>query len=131
MEDCVELTAIVIALALLEYSVITILCGRARARCGVVAPATIGDPIFERYFRAQQNTLEQLIVFVPAMLLFGRYVSVPIGAGVGLVFIVGRALFARGYYRDPPTRASGFGLSLLSNGVLLLGGLIGAVVAYC
>jgi uncharacterized membrane protein YecN with MAPEG domain len=131
MEDCVELTAIVIALALLEYSVITILCGRARARCGVVAPATSGDPIFERYFRAQQNTLEQLIVFVPAMLLFGRYVSVPIGAGVGLVFIVGRALFARGYYRDPPTRASGFGLSLLSNLVLLLGGLIGAVVAYC
>jgi uncharacterized membrane protein YecN with MAPEG domain len=127
----VELTAIVIALALLEYSVITILCGRARARCGVVAPATSGDPIFERYFRAQQNTLEQLIVFVPAMLLFGRYVSVPIGAGVGLVFIVGRALFARGYYRDPPTRASGFGLSLLSNLVLLLGGLIGAVVAYC
>ncbi len=125
-----ELTAIVIALALLEYSVITILCGRARARCGVVAPATSGDPIFERYFRAQQNTLEQLIVFVPAMLLFGRYVSVPIGAGVGLVFIVGRALFARGYYRDPPTRASGFGLSLLSNLVLLLGGLIGAVVAY-
>ena len=125
-----ELTAIVIALALLEYSVITILCGRARARCGVVAPATSGDPIFERYFRAQQNTLEQLIVFVPAMLLFGRYVSVPIGAGVGLGFIVGRALFARGYYRDPPTRASGFGLSLLSNGVLLLGGLIGAVVAY-
>jgi uncharacterized membrane protein YecN with MAPEG domain len=131
MEDRVELTAIVIALALLEYSVITILCGRARARCGVVAPATSGDPIFERYFRAQQNTLEQLIVFVPAMLLFGRYVSVPIGAGVGLVFIVGRALFARGYYRDPPTRASGFGLSLLSNLVLLLGGLIGAVVAYC
>jgi uncharacterized membrane protein YecN with MAPEG domain len=130
MEDRMELTAIVIALALLEYSVITILCGRARARCGVVAPATSGDPIFERYFRAQQNTLEQLIVFVPAMLLFGRYVSVPIGAGVGLVFIVGRALFARGYYRDPPTRASGFGLSLLSNLVLLLGGLIGAVVAY-
>lgn len=131
MEDRVELTAIVIAVALLEYSVITILCGRARARCGAVAPATSGDPIFERYFRAQQNTLEQLIVFVPAMLLFGRYVSVPIGAGLGLVFIVGRALFARGYYRDPPTRASGFGLSLLSNGVLLLGGLIGAVVAYC
>ncbi|MFB3117338.1 MAG: MAPEG family protein [Myxococcota bacterium] len=126
-----ELTAIVIALALLEYSVITILCGRARARCGVVAPATSGDPIFERYFRAQQNTLEQLIVFVPAMLLFGHYVSAPIGAGLGLVFIVGRALFARGYYRDPPTRASGFGLSLLSNLVLLLGGLIGAVVAYC
>ena len=125
-----ELTAIVIALALLEYSVITILCGRARARCGVVAPATSGNPTFERYFRAQQNTVEQLIIFVPAMLLFGQYVSAPIGAGLGLVFIIGRALFARGYYRDPPKRASGFGLSLLSNLVLLLGGLIGAVIAY-
>jgi hypothetical protein len=125
-----ELTAIVIALALLEYCVITILCGRARGRCGVVAPATIGDPIFERYFRVQQNTVEQLIIFVPAMLFFGHYVSVPIGAGLGLVFILGRAQFARGYYRDPPKRAMGFGLSLLSNLVLLLGGLIGAVVAY-
>jgi uncharacterized membrane protein YecN with MAPEG domain len=57
-------------------------------------------------------------------------VSVPIGAGLGLVFILGRALFARGYYQDAPKRASGFGLSLLSNLVLLLGGLIGAVVAY-
>ncbi len=125
-----ELTAIVIALALIEYCVFTILCGRARVRCGVVAPATSGDPVFERYFRTQQNTVEQLIIFVPAMLLFGHYVSEPIGAGIGLVFILGRALFARGYYRDAPKRASGFGLSLLSNLALLLGGLIGAVVAY-
>jgi len=57
----VELTAIVIALALLEYVVFTLLCGRARARHGVVAPATSGDPTFERYFRVQQNSVEQLI----------------------------------------------------------------------
>ena len=125
-----ELTAIVIGLALLEYTVFTMLCGRARARCGVVAPATSGNPTFERYFRVQQNSVEQLILFVPAMFLFGHYVSVPIGAGLGLVFILGRALFARGYYQDAPKRASGFGLSLLANLVLLLGGLIGAVVAY-
>jgi uncharacterized membrane protein YecN with MAPEG domain len=126
----VELTAIVIGLALIEYSVFTMLCGRERGRCGVVAPATSGDPTFERYFRVQQNSVEQLIIFVPAMLLFGHYVSAPIGAGLGLVFILGRALFARGYYEEPPKRAAGFGLSLLSNLVLLLGGLIGAVVAY-
>ena len=89
-----ELTTITIALALLEYTVFTMLCGRARARCGIVAPATSGDPTFERYFRVQQNSVEQLIIFVPAMLLFGHYVSAPIGAGLGLVFILGRALFA-------------------------------------
>jgi len=125
-----ELTAIAIGLALLEYAVFTMLCGRERARCGVVAPATTGNPTFERYFRVQQNSVEQLVIFVPAMFLFGRYVSEPIGAGLGLVFILGRALFARGYYQDPPKRALGFGLSLLSNLVLLLGGLIGAVIAY-
>ncbi len=125
-----ELTAIVIGLALVEYVVFTMLCGRARGRCGVVAPATTGDPTFERYFRVQQNSVEQLILFVPAMFLFGHYVSAPIGAGIGLVFILGRALFARGYYEHAPKRAAGFGLSLLSNLVLLLGGLIGAVVAY-
>ena len=125
-----ELTAIVIGIALLEYAVFTMLCGRARARSGVVAPATSGDPTFERYFRVQQNSVEQLIIFVPAMLLFGHYVNAPIGAGLGLVFVLGRALFARGYYRDPPKRATGFGLSLLSNLALLLGGLIGAVIAY-
>ena len=125
-----ELTAIVIGLALIEYSVFTMLCGRERGRCGVVAPATSGDPTFERYFRVQQNSIEQLVIFVPAMFLFGHYVSAPIGAGLGLVFILGRALFARGYYEEPPKRAAGFGLSLLSNLVLLLGGLIGAVVAY-
>jgi uncharacterized membrane protein YecN with MAPEG domain len=95
-----------------------------------VAPATSGDPTFERYFRVQQNSVEQLILFLPAMLLFAHYVSAPIGAGLGLVFILGRALFARGYYQDPPKRAVGFGLSLLSNLGLLLGGLIGAVIAY-
>jgi uncharacterized membrane protein YecN with MAPEG domain len=126
----VELTAIVIGLALIEYSVFTMLCGRERGRCGVAAPSTSGDPTFERYFRVQQNSVEQLIIFVPAMFLFGHYVSAPIGAGLGLVFILGRALFARGYYEEPPKRAAGFGLSLLSNLVLLLGGLIGAVVAY-
>ncbi len=64
------------------------------------------------------------------MLLFGHYVSAPIGAGLGLVFVLGRALFARAYYRDPPKRALGFGFSLLANLVLTLGGLIGAIVAY-
>jgi glutathione S-transferase len=125
-----ELISIVIALALVEYAAFTMLCGRQRARAGVKAPATVGDPTFERYFRVQQNSIEQLVIFVPAMLLFGHYVSVPIGAGIGLVFILGRGLFARGYYRDAPKRAAGFGLSLLSNLVLLLGGLVGAVVAY-
>jgi glutathione S-transferase len=125
-----ELTGIVIGIALIEYIVIVFLCGQARARSGVAAPATSGDLTFERYFRVQQNTLEQLIVFLPSMLLFGVYVSSPVGAGLGLVFVVGRALYARGYYRDPAQRGPGFGLTMLANIALCVGGTIGAVVAY-
>ena len=124
------LIGIVIGLALLEYFATVFLCGKARARYGITAPATTGDPTFERYFRVQQNTMEQLIIFLPAILLFGAYVNQPIGAGLGLVFILGRGLYARGYYRDPAERGIGFGLSVLSNLVLALGGLIGALVAY-
>jgi len=122
--------AAVAVLALLEFMVFTALTGYARVKYKIDAPAISGHPIFERYFRVQQNTLEQLIIFIPAMFLFAHYLSVPVGAGLGLVFILGRALFARGYYRDAPKRALGFGLSLLSNLVLLLGGLIGALIAY-
>jgi uncharacterized MAPEG superfamily protein len=124
------LIGIVIGLALLEYTATVYLCGQARARYGIAAPSTTGDPTFERYFRVQQNTMEQLILFLPAILLFGRYVDETIGASLGLVFILGRALYARAYYRDPAARGLGFGLTALSNLVLALGGLIGALVAY-
>ena len=62
---------IVIGIALLEYFATAFLCGKARVRYGIAAPATTGDPTFERYFRVQQNTMEQLILFLPAILLFG------------------------------------------------------------
>ncbi len=125
-----ELTGIVIGIALIEYIVIVFLCGQSRARSGVAAPATSGNLEFERYFRVQQNTLEQLIVFIPAMLLFGAYVSFPVGAGLGLVFVLGRALYARGYYRDPAQRGPGFGLTMLANITLSIGGTVGAIMAY-
>lgn len=125
-----ELTGIVIGIALIEYIVIVFLCGQARARRGVPAPSTSGDLDFERYFRVQQNTVEQLVVFLPAMWLFGSYVSHPVGAGLGLVFVVGRAHYARGYYRDPAQRGPGFGLTILANVTLSVGGTVGALVAY-
>ena len=45
-----ELVVIVGLLALIEYWVFLMLCGNARGRFGVAAPATTGHPIFERYF---------------------------------------------------------------------------------
>jgi len=120
-------TAIVALLALLEYMIIGLLCGQARARYDVKAPATTGHPIFERWYRVQMNTLEQLIIFLPALFLFARYVSPAWAGWIGLLFIAGRAIYARSYVADPASRSVGFGLSFVPNVLLVLGALLGAI----
>ncbi len=119
-------TAVVTALALIQYMVLSMRVGQARGQYGVEAPAITGHPVFERHFRVHQNTLEQLIVFVPALWLFAYYVSNRLAAVLGLVFIVGRQLYASGYVADPKQRSTGFGVSMVASALLLLGGLLGA-----
>ncbi len=123
------LVAVVIALAVLEFLVFGMLVGRARVRCGVQPPATTGHPVFERYFRVQQNTMEQLVVFIPSVWLFGLYVSPLWAAGLGVLFVIGRALYLTGYVEEPRKRFAGFGLSFLPNVILALGALVGAVLS--
>lgn len=122
-----DFVAVVAALALLEYIIISTLTGQARGRYGVKAPAVTGHPIFERWMRVQQNTIEQLVVFLPALFLFAGYVSRTWAAVLGLVFIVGRAIYARSYVADPDSRSLGFGLTFIPNVILVLGALLGAI----
>jgi hypothetical protein len=70
--------------------------------------------------------MELLVVFVPSIWLFGRYVSPQIGAAIGAVYLVGRLLYVRSYVRDPAAREAGFGLSVLPTLVLLVGAMVGA-----
>ena len=124
-----DAVAIVAALVLIEYMGIVWFTGQARGRHGVAAPAITGHPVFERWLRVQSNTVEQLVIFFPGLWMFSHYVSAAAGAALGLVSLVGRFLFARGYVADPAKRGPGFILSYLSNAVLVLGGLIGAIAA--
>ena len=121
-----EPVATVIVVALLEYVVFGALVGRARGLYGVKAPAVSGHEIFERYFRVHQNTLELLVSFVPAMWLFGLYVSPAWAAWLGLLYVAGRVVYLLGYVRDPAKREIGFALSVLPIVVLLVGALWGA-----
>jgi glutathione S-transferase len=120
---------LVIVLALVEFVVFGFAVGRARTRYRVPAPATAGHEVFERYYRVQMNTLEQLVLFLPAIVLFGRYLSAPVAAALGSLFIVGRVLYFRGYVRSPEKRHFGFGLSFFPNVALLVGALIGVLRA--
>lgn len=118
---------IVTALALLQYLVFGFRVGKARGRYGVKAPAVTGNEVFERHFRVHQNTLEQLVVLVPGLYLFSHYFHPWIAAALGLVYLIGRELFAAAYVRDPAKREIGFSLSFLPSVILILGGFLGAV----
>lgn len=118
---------IVTALALLQFVVFGFKVGKARGRFGIKAPAISGNETFERYFRVQQNTLEQLIVFVPGLYLFSHYYSPLVAAVIGVIYLVGRELYSMTYVKDPAKREIGYGLTFLPTVILVLGGLFGAV----
>ncbi|HEV3114768.1 MAG TPA: MAPEG family protein [Candidatus Binataceae bacterium] len=77
-----------------------------------------------------QNTMEQLIVFIPTLLLFSYYVSVRFGAILGVLFLIARAVYAFGYVRDPEQRAYGAGLTMVVNLILVIGSLIGLLAVH-
>jgi hypothetical protein len=114
-----------ILLALVQYIFLTWQVGSARVKYGIDAPRTTGSDAFERVFRVQQNTLEQLIVFIPGMLLFAHFVS-PLWALLpGALYIVGRQMYARSYAADAKKRGPGATISILASMVLVLGAIIG------
>jgi len=117
----------VVLLAILQYMVVGMLVGRARVRYGVAAPACTGHPMFERWFRVHQNSLEMLIAFVPAIWLFGWWVSPTWAVAIGLLFVAARIIYSVQYISDPKTRTFGAGLSFLSVLALVVGGIVGLV----
>ncbi len=121
-----ELIAIVTGLAVLQVFFFAFQVGGARVKYEIDAPAMSGNPDFERVFRVHANTVEQLVVFLPGLWMFGYYVNSQIGAGIGLLFIIGRFVYRGAYLGDPKNRAAGFGIGALSMMVLVVGGMIGA-----
>jgi uncharacterized membrane protein YecN with MAPEG domain len=115
--------AIVSLLALLTYFWMSTEVAGARRKSGIAAPATTGDPVLERTIRAHYNTLEWLPIFLVSMWLFAIYWSDLVAALVGLVWIVGRIIYQRGYVADAAKRAPGFLIQALACAVLLFGAL--------
>jgi glutathione S-transferase len=121
--------ALVTVLALLEFQWFGWMVAKARRQFGIKPPATTGNEVFDRYFRVQMNTLEQLVMFLPALWMFAYFVSPIWAAALGAVFVIGRAIYAASYIRDPKSRALGFALTVLPTLLMLIGIVVWAVRA--
>ncbi len=115
--------ALVTLLALLVYFWMSLQVGRARGKSGIHAPAMTGDPILERAVRVHYNTLEWLPIFLVSLWLFAVYLNELAAAGLGVVWIIGRLIYAVGYMAAPGKRSTGFLIQFLACVILLLGAL--------
>lgn len=104
--------------------------GRARGKYKVAAPATTGDPAFERAFRVQMNTLESAVAFLPVLWLFAAFVSGLWSAVLGAVWLAARVWYAIAYQQDAARRGPAFGLAFLVFTVLSFGAAWGVVKAF-
>jgi len=122
------LVAIVILLAILEYQFFSFKVGMARGKYDIKAPAISGHEVFDRYYRVHMNTLEQLIVFIPAILIFAHFGNPTYAAGLGSFYLVGRIIYFVSYVSDPAKRGLGFIIGWEPTVLLILAGLISAVM---
>ena len=124
-----EYVALVTVLLVSQYMVFIMLVGAARGKSGIKAPAVTGDEGFERAYRVQMNTLEQLMVALPALWVSGIYFDSLVAALLGLAFFLGRVMYRAGYVKDPEKRGVGFGIGFLAVLGLIGTGLWGVISA--
>ena len=119
---------LIIFLGLLEYIVFLGLVGATRDKLNVPAPATTGNPEWERLYRIQQNTLEQLMLFIPGIYGFAYYVDATWAAAIGLIYLVGRIVYFLGYRQAAEKRGPGALMSFIPNLILVAGALVGVIL---
>ena len=124
-----EAAAIVTILIVLQTFWFAFEVGKARQKYGVSAPACGGPDGFERAFRVHENSVEQVILMLPALWVFAWYVNANVAAGLGVLYLIGRQLYRNAYIRDPRSRSTGFGIGAAAFAILALGGLVGAVIS--
>jgi glutathione S-transferase len=121
------MTTLALIAALIVYFVLGIVVGGARAKYDVPAPQASGHPEFDKRNRVHMNTLEQLALLVPAVIVGAPVLGDMAAAGLTAVWSLGRILYARAYYADPAKRGPGFGLTFFPTMILLVAGIWGGV----
>jgi uncharacterized membrane protein YecN with MAPEG domain len=121
------LPALMTLLAVLWYFCTLAHVALAHGKYKIYAPAMTGDPAFERSFRVQMNTLEQLVAFLPAMWIYALYGNPRWAAIACAVWIVGRIIYAVGYWQDAKKRTPGFAITLLALAAVWIAALVSVI----
>ena len=122
-----SLVVVITCLILLHYIYLSYQVGMARGKSGVQAPRMTGDEHFERTLRAQLNTLEQLVITLPALWMCAVYFRADVAAALGLIFLAGRIVYANAYVKEPSSRSIGMMVTFLANVALIATSLYGAL----
>ena len=118
---------LITVLALVQSTFFGALVAKARSSEGVAAPSTQGTAAFERLNRVHMNTLERLALFLPLLWLAAQFWNPLWVSMAGVVFLVGRMLYWKGYVKSPADRTLGNIVTMLSIASLLLATLAGLV----
>lgn len=122
-------TALITLLAVALLLGVTINVGRARGKYGIKAPAVTGHEMFDRAYRVQMNTLEGMLLMLPALWLCAAFYSDTRAAPLGAVWVLARIWYAVAYMGDPAKRGGGFVIAMLAFAGLWLGALVGVLRA--
>lgn len=115
----------VTVLALVQFVFFGALVAMARVKEQVAAPATEGSAAFNVLNRVHMNTLERLAIFLPLLWMAAQFWNPLWVSGLGVVFLIGRMLYWKGYVKSPAGRSFGNVVTMLSIAALLLATLAG------
>jgi len=120
MSFAYPLTGLVTVITLIVYFWMGIKVGGVRTKLNVPAPTMQGPDEFMRALRVHENTMEGLLIFLPLLWLFAVSSTHDLwAAAIGIIYPLGRLLYARGYYAAANKRGTGFSIGLLSSAALL------------
>jgi glutathione S-transferase len=105
--SCITLLTVVLMFGL------TFNVGRARGKYHVKAPAVTGHELFERAYRIQLNTIENVLMFLPALWLYAVFLSDKGAGDSGAIWLIARVWYAIAYQVNPAKRGLGFIISIL------------------
>ncbi len=123
-----HLTGWVTLAAMVMYIWVSYNVGKARGRFQISAPVCEGPIEFQSVLRVQANTVEQMILFFPALWMCAAFLGDMWGAIGGALWVLGRVIYALGYYQQPKKRSLGFGVSSFATLALMVGTIVGLVL---